>query len=199
MTATVNHPAPAFTAPAVMPDGSTGEVSLEDYNGQTVVLFFYPKDFTFVCPSELIAFDHRLGEFEKRGAQVLGVSIDDAESHGKWRDTAIEEGGIGPVGYPLLCDEDRSMTNAYGLLHEDTTFALRGTFLIDGEGVVQSATVNNLPLGRDVDETLRMLDSMAHAASGAGVCPAGWNPSKPDMQPTAEGVAEYLAENADVL
>ena len=91
------------------------------------------------------------------------------------------------------------MTNAYGLLHEDTTFALRGTFLIDGEGVVQSATVNNLPLGRDVDETLRMLDSMAHAASGAGVCPAGWNPSKPDMQPTAEGVAEYLAENADVL
>ena len=93
MTATVNHPAPVFTAPAVMPDGSTGEVSLEDYKGQTVVLFFYPKDFTFVCPSELIAFDHRLGEFEKRGAQVLGVSIDDAESHGKWRDTAIEEGG----------------------------------------------------------------------------------------------------------
>jgi peroxiredoxin (alkyl hydroperoxide reductase subunit C) len=199
MTATVNHPAPVFTAPAVMPDGSTGEVSLEDYKGQTVVLFFYPKDFTFVCPSELIAFDHRLGEFEKRGAQVLGVSIDDAESHAKWRDTAIEEGGIGPVGYPLLCDEDRSMTNAYGLLHEDTTFALRGTFLIDGEGVVQSATVNNLPLGRDVDETLRMLDSMAHAASGAGVCPAGWNPSKPDMQPTEEGVASYLAENAAAL
>ena len=199
MTATVNHPAPVFTAPAVMPDGSTGEVSLEDYKGQTVVLFFYPKDFTFVCPSELIAFDHRLGEFEKRGAQVLGVSIDDAESHAKWRDTAIEEGGIGPVGYPLLCDEERSMTNAYGLLHEDTTFALRGTFLIDGEGVVQSATVNNLPLGRDVDETLRMLDSMAHAASGAGVCPAGWNPSKPDMQPTEEGVASYLAENAAAL
>ena len=140
-----------------------------------------------------------MGEFEKRGAQVLGVSIDDAESHANWRNTAIEEGGIGPVGYPLLCDEDRSMTNAYGLLHEDTTFALRGTFLIDGEGVVQSATVNNLPLGRDVDETLRMLDSMAHAASGAGVCPAGWNPSKPDMQPTEEGVASYLAENAAAL
>ena len=199
MTATVNHPAPAFTAKAVMPDGSTEEVSLEDYKGQTVVLFFYPKDFTFVCPSELIAFDHRLGEFEKRGAQVLGVSIDDAESHAKWRDTAIEEGGIGPVGYHLLCDEDRGMTNTYGLLHEDTTFALRGTFLIDGEGVVQSATVNNLPLGRDVDETLRMLDSMAHAASGAGVCPAGWNHSKPDMQHTDEGVDSYLAANADAL
>ncbi|HBF22837.1 MAG TPA: alkyl hydroperoxide reductase [Planctomycetes bacterium] len=199
MTATVNHPAPAFTAQAVMSDGSTQEVSLDDYKGQTVVLFFYPKDFTFVCPSEIIAFDHRLGEFEKRGAQVLGVSIDDAESHANWRNTAVEEGGIGSVGYPLLCDEDRAMTNAYGLLHEDTTFALRGTFLIDGDGVLQSATVNNLPIGRDIDETLRLLDAMAHAATGAGVCPAGWNPSKPDMQPTAEGVASYLAENAGSL
>ncbi len=129
----------------------------------------------------------------------MGVSIDDAESHANWRNTAVENGGIGALGYPLLCDEDRSMTNAYDVLHEETTFALRGTFLIDGDGNVQSQTVNNLPLGRDMDETLRMLDTMAHAGSGAGVCPAGWNPSKPDMQPTEEGVASYLAANADSL
>ena len=129
----------------------------------------------------------------------MGVSIDDAETHSRWRDTAVEKGGIGALGYPLLCDEDRALTNAYDVLHEETTFALRGTFLIDGDGVVQSQTVNNLPLGRDLDETLRMLDAMAHAKSGAGVCPAGWNPSKPDMQPTEEGVAAYLAANADSL
>ena len=129
----------------------------------------------------------------------MGVSIDDAESHINWRNTAVAEGGIGELGYPLLCDEDRSMTKAYDLLHEETTFALRGTFLIDPEGVVQSQTVNNLGLGRDLDETLRMLDAIGHVASGAGVCPVGWNPSKPDMQPTKEGVASYLAENADTL
>ena len=129
----------------------------------------------------------------------MGVSIDDAESHINWRNTAIHEGGIGALGYPLLCDEDRSMTKAYDVLHEETTFALRGTFLIDSEGVVQSQTVNNLPLGRDMDEALRMLDSISHAGSGAGVCPAGWNPSKPDMQPTKEGVAAYLADNAGAL
>jgi peroxiredoxin (alkyl hydroperoxide reductase subunit C) len=129
----------------------------------------------------------------------LGVSIDDAESHTNWRNTAIEKGGIGSVGYPLLCDEERTLTNAYDLLHEDTTFALRGTFIIDPDGIVQSETVNNLPIGRDIDDTLRLLDAAIHTASGAGVCPAGWNPTKPDMQPTEEGVASYLQENADSL
>ena len=129
----------------------------------------------------------------------MGVSIDDVESHINWRNTAVAEGGIGALGYPLLCDEDRSMTKAYDLLHEETTFALRGTFLIDPEGVVQSQTANNLGLGRNLDETLRMLDAIGHVASGAGVCPVGWDPSKPDMQPTAEGVASYLAANADSL
>jgi peroxiredoxin (alkyl hydroperoxide reductase subunit C) len=147
----------------------------------------------------LIAFDHRLGEFEKRGAQVLGVSIDDAESHINWRNTEIANGGIGALGYPLLCDESREMTKAYDLLHEETTFALRGTFIIDADGVVQSQTVNNLGLGRDMDETLRMLDAVMHVGTGAGVAPAGWAPGKPDMQPTAEGVASYLAGNADSL
>ncbi len=129
----------------------------------------------------------------------MGISIDDAQSHSSWRDTAIEEGGIGKVGYPLLTDEDRKITNSFDLLHEDTTFALRGSFIIDPDGIVQNQTVNNLPLGRDMDETLRMLDAVIHAASGAGVCPAGWNPSKPDMQPTKEGVASYLADNAESL
>ena len=199
MSVLVNKPAPDFTTSGVMPDGSVKDVSLSDYKGKYLVLFFYPKDFTYVWPSELIAFDHRVGEFEKRDAQVLGVSIDDAESHVNWRNTPIEKGGIGSIKYPLLCDESRELTKAFDLLHEETTFALRGTFIIDPDGIVQSETVNNLPIGRDIDDTLRLLDAAIHSGSGAGVCPAGWNPTKPDMQPTKEGVASYLSENADSL
>jgi len=199
MSVLVNKPAPDFKTSGVMPDGSIKDVSLSDYKGKYLVLFFYPKDFTYVWPSELIAFDHRVGEFEKRDAQVLGVSIDDAESHINWRNTPVEKGGIGTIKYPLLCDESRDLTKAFDLLHEETTFALRGTFIIDPDGVVQSETVNNLPIGRDIDDTLRLLDAAIHSGSGAGVCPAGWNPTKPDMQPTKEGVASYLSENADSL
>ena len=199
MSVLVNKPAPDFTTSGVMPDGSVKDISLSDYKGKYLVLFFYPKDFTYVWPSELIAFDHRVGEFEKRDAQVLGVSIDDAESHVNWRNTPIEKGGIGSIKYPLLCDESRELTKAFDLLHEETTFALRGTFIIDPDGIVQSETVNNLPIGRDIDDTLRLLDAAIHSGSGAGVCPAGWNPTKPDMQPTKEGVASYLSENADSL
>lgn len=199
MSVLVNKPAPDFTTSGVMPDGSVKDVSLSDYKGKYLVLFFYPKDFTYVWPSELIAFDHRVGEFEKRDAQVLGVSIDDAESHVNWRNTPVEKGGIGSIKYPLLCDESRELTKAFDLLHEETTFALRGTFIIDPDGIVQSETVNNLPIGRDIDDTLRLLDAAIHSGSGAGVCPAGWNPTKPDMQPTKEGVASYLSENADSL
>ena len=199
MSVLVNKPAPDFTTSGVMPDGSVKDISLSDYKGKYLVLFFYPKDFTYVWPSELIAFDHRVGEFEKRDAQVLGVSIDDAESHVNWRNTPVEKGGIGSIKYPLLCDESRELTKAFDLLHEETTFALRGTFIIDPDGIVQSETVNNLPIGRDIDDTLRLLDAAIHSGSGAGVCPAGWNPTKPDMQPTKEGVASYLSENADSL
>ena len=199
MSVLVNKLAPDFTTSGVMPDGSVKDVSLSDYKGKYLVLFFYPKDFTYVWPSELIAFDHRVGEFEKRDAQVLGVSIDDAESHVNWRNTPVEKGGIGSIKYPLLCDESRELTKAFDLLHEETTFALRGTFIIDPDGIVQSETVNNLPIGRDIDDTLRLLDAAIHSGSGAGVCPAGWNPTKPDMQPTKEGVASYLSENADSL
>jgi len=147
----------------------------------------------------LIAFDHRMGAFEERGVQVLGASIDDAETHSKWRETPIPQGGIGPMKYPLLCDEDRSLTKAYDLLHEETTFALRGTFLIDKEGLVVHQVVNDLWLGRNVDELLRVVDALQfHEAEGM-VCPAGWTVGKPGMAPTEEGVASYLAENAKDL
>ena len=140
-----------------------------------------------------------MDEFKKRGAQVLGVSIDDAESHAKWRETAIDQGGIGPVQYPLLCDEDRSMTNAYDVLHEETTFAMRGTFLMGKDGTVMSQMVNNLPLGRNIDEILRLLDAMDFLETSGQVCPAGWAPGKPGMTPSKEGVASYLADNASSL
>jgi len=140
-----------------------------------------------------------MGEFRKRGVQVLGVSIDDAASHANWRNTAIEEGGIGPVQYPLLCDEDRGMTKAYDLLHEETTFALRGTFLIDKEGVVQHQLVNNLPLGRNVDELLRMIDAVQFLETSGLVCPAGWEPGKDGMKPDEQGVKDYLSKNAGSL
>ena len=140
-----------------------------------------------------------MDEFNKRGAQVLGVSIDDAESHVKWRETAINQGGIGPVKYPLLCDEDRSMTNAYDVLHEETTFAMRGTFLIGKDGTVMVQMVNNLPLGRNMDEILRLLDAMDFLETSGQVCPAGWAPGKPGMTPSKEGVASYLADHASSL
>ena len=140
-----------------------------------------------------------MDEFRKRGAQVLGVSIDDAETHINWRNTAIDQGGIGALAYPLLCDEERSMTKAYDMLHEETTFALRGTFLIDKEGVVQVQMVNNLAIGRNMDEILRLLDAMDFQATSGQVCPAGWAPGKAGMTPTEEGVASYLAENASEL
>jgi peroxiredoxin (alkyl hydroperoxide reductase subunit C) len=140
-----------------------------------------------------------MDEFKKRGVQVLGVSIDTPESHINWRDTAIDKGGIGPVNYPLLCDEDRAMTNAYDLLHEETTFALRGTFIIDKEGIVQSQTVNNLGLGRDMDELLRMIDAVQFVETSGQVAPAGWTTDKAGMTPDADGVASYLADNAGSL
>ena len=140
-----------------------------------------------------------MDEFKKRGVQVLGVSIDTPESHINWRNTAIDKGGIGPVNYPLLCDEDRALTNAYDLLHEETTFSLRGTFIIDKEGIVQSQTVNNLGLGRDMDELLRMIDAVQFLETSGQVAPAGWAPGKAGMTPDADGVASYLAENAGSL
>ncbi len=198
MSVLVTKQAPEVTAMAVMPDNSFSEISLSDYKGKYVVLFFYPLDFTFVCPSEIIAFDHRLQEFKDRGVEVIGVSIDSHFSHLAWKNTAVNNGGIGNVQYPLIADIDKSVTTAFDVL-TGPGIALRGSFLIDKEGVVQHQVVNNLPLGRNIDEMLRMVDALQFTEENGEVCPAGWAKGKAGMTGTTEGVAQYLTDHADNL
>ena len=183
-----------------MADGSINDdFSLEDYQGKPIVLFFYPLDFTFVCPTELIAFSHRIAEFEKRGVQVLGCSIDSQFTHLAWRNTAIDDGGIGAVQYPLVADVKHEICRAYDVELEPAGVALRGSFLIDKSGVVRHQVVNDLPLGRNIDEMLRMVDAVQFHEEHGEVCPAGWNKGDQGMVGTTEGVASYLAEEADKL
>ncbi len=195
----VNRQAPDFVAPAVMPDGSIKEdFRLSDLKGKYVVLFFYPLDFTFVCPTEILAHNHRLAKFKERDVEVVGVSIDSQYTHHAWRETPVEKGGIGPIGFPLVADIKHEITRAYGVEHPDGV-ALRASFLIDRDGVVQHQVVNNLPLGREVDEMLRMVDALQYVEKHGEVCPAEWEPGKEAMKPTPEGVAEYLAKHAQEL
>ncbi|MBF0399606.1 MAG: peroxiredoxin [Magnetococcales bacterium] len=199
MSVLVTKPAPDFTANAVMPDNSIkADFRLSDYRGKYVVLFFYPLDFTFVCPSELIAFDHRLQEFKKRGVEVIGVSIDSHFTHLAWKNTPVNNGGIGNVQYPLVADISKKISTDYDLLC-GPGIALRGSFLIDQEGVVRHQVVNDLPLGRDIDEMLRMVDALQFHAEHGEVCPAGWTKGKPGMKGSTAGVAEYLASHAESL
>ncbi len=199
MSVLVTKQAPDFTATAVMPDNSFKEdFKLSDYKGKYVVLFFYPLDFTFVCPSEIIAFDHRLKEFEKRGVQVIGCSVDSHFSHLAWKNTAINDGGIGNVQYPLVADLSKNIARDYDVLFGEEV-ALRGSFLIDTEGLVRHQVVNDLPLGRNIDEMLRMIDALQFTEEHGEVCPAGWKAGEKAMIPTAEGVASYLeAESKDL-
>ncbi|MBF0281040.1 MAG: peroxiredoxin [Zetaproteobacteria bacterium] len=215
MAVLVGKKAPEFTAVAVMADGSINEsFSLADYAGKEIVIFFYPLDFTFVCPSELIAFDHRIQEFEARGVQVIGVSVDSQFSHVAWRNTPVNQGGIGPVAYPLVADLTKKIAADYdvlinreSLIDEDGIemhllsgdVAYRGSFLIDKKGIVRHQVVNDLPLGRNVDEMLRMIDTLQFTEEHGEVCPAGWNKGDKGMVPNAEGVASYLASEADKL
>jgi peroxiredoxin (alkyl hydroperoxide reductase subunit C) len=200
MSVLVSKQAPDFTAAAVMADGSIkADVSLSDYRGKYVVLFFYPLDFTFVCPSELIAFDHRIKEFESRGVQVIGCSIDSQFTHSAWRNTAVDAGGIGEVAYPLVADVKHEICQAYDVEFADAGVAFRGSFLIDKDGVVQHQVVNHLPLGRNIDEMLRMIDALQFTEEHGEVCPAGWNKGDKGMVPSAEGVASYLSDEADNL
>ncbi|RMD79085.1 MAG: peroxiredoxin [Gammaproteobacteria bacterium] len=195
----VNRQAPDFVAPAVMPDGSIKEdFRLSDLKGKYVVLFFYPLDFTFVCPTEILAHNHRLAKFKERDVEVVGVSIDSQYTHHAWRETPVDKGGIGPIGFPLVADIKHEITRAYGVEHPDGV-ALRASFLIDRDGVVQHQVVNNLPLGREVDEMLRMVDALQYVEKHGEVCPAEWEPGKEAMKPTPEGVAEYLAKHAQEL
>lgn len=200
MSVLVGKQAPNFSAPAVMADGSiNADFSLTDYKGKSIVLFFYPLDFTFVCPTELIAFSHRIEEFEKRGVQVLGCSIDSQFTHVAWRNTAIDDGGIGSVKYPLVADVKHEICRAYDVEFEPAGVALRGSFLIDESGTVRHQVINDLPLGRNIDEMLRMVDAMQFHDKYGEVCPAGWNQGDKGMVADGEGVASYLAEEAGKL
>ena len=194
MAVLVGKPAPDFTAAAVT---GSGEI-IDNFNlaetikGKKAVIFFYPLDFTFVCPSELIAFDHRYQEFVDRGVEVIGVSIDSQFSHNAWRNTNVNDGGIGAVKYPLVADVKHEICKAYDVEHADGV-AFRGSFLIDEDGLVRHQVVNDLPLGRNVDEMLRMVDALAFHQDHGEVCPAGWNKGDSGMKDTPEGVAAYLS------
>lgn len=196
----VGKKAPDFTAAAVL---ANGEI-VEDYSfsaatkGKKAVVFFYPLDFTFVCPSELLAFSHRAEEFAKRNVEVIGVSIDSHFTHNAWRNTPVDQGGIGAVKYTLVADINHSICKAYDVESEGGV-AFRGTFIIDADGVVRSQIVNDLPIGRNVDETIRTIDALIFHEEHGEVCPAGWNKGDEGMVASPEGVAKYLASNADKL
>jgi peroxiredoxin (alkyl hydroperoxide reductase subunit C) len=194
MSTLVTNQAPDFTAQAVMPDNSFAELSLSSYRGKYVVLFFYPLDFTFVCPSEIIAFDKAVEKFEQKNTQVIGVSVDSHFTHLAWKNTPRDQGGIGQVKYPLVADLSKQISDSYGVLFGEEV-ALRGLFLIDKEGVVRHALVNDLPLGRNVDEALRLVDALQFTEEHGEVCPANWREGEDAMKPTADGVAEYLARH----
>lgn len=195
MTPLVTNEAPDFTAIAVMPDNTFNDAfSLSGLRGKYVLLFFYPLDFTFVCPSEILAFNKAVDAFKAKNCEVVGVSIDSHFSHLAWKNTPVNEGGIGNVQFPLVADLDKSISKNYGVLL-DMGIALRGLYLIDKEGVVRHQVVNDLPLGRNVDEALRMLDALQFTEGHGDVCPANWNKGDDAMEPTAEGVAKYLSEH----
>lgn len=197
----VTRQAPDFTCAAVLGNGEiVNNFNFKKHiNGKAAVLFFYPLDFTFVCPSELIAFDHRYEEFKKRGVEVVGVSIDSEFTHNAWRNTPTENGGIGAVKYALAADVKHEIAKAYGIEHPEAGVALRASFLIDKNGVVRHQVVNDLPLGRNIDEMLRMVDALQFHEEHGEVCPAQWEKGKEGMKDNPEGVAKYLKQNADKL
>ena len=200
MSVLVGKEAPDFTANAVLADNTI----VEDFNlkeaikGKIGILFFYPLDFTFVCPSEIIAFDNRINEFQKRGAEVIGVSVDSQFSHFAWKNTPVEKGGIGNIRFPLVADLTKSIARDYDVLVNDAV-AFRGTFMIDKAGIVRHQVVNDLPLGRNVEEAIRMVDALNFHEEHGEVCPANWNQGEKGMQATSEGVAEFLKEKAASL
>lgn len=201
MSILVGRPAPDFTVPAVL---GNGEI-IENFHLQTAIkgkyglVFFYPLDFTFVCPSELIALDHRMDEFTKRGVEVITVSVDSHFTHNAWRKTAINDGGIGEVKYTMAADVSHTIAQDYGIEHPEASVAFRAAFLIDKDGDVRAQIVNDLPLGRNMDELLRLVDALQFHDEHGEVCPAGWQKGDEGMKATPDGVATYLASNAKEL
>lgn len=198
MSTLVGQTAPDFTENAVWGDNEFRPFTLSDGRGRYTVLVFYPLDFTYVCPSELIAFERRMSEFARRNVDVVGCSIDSAYTHLAWKRTSYADGGVGPLSYPLIADMTHAVSRAYGV-EGPAGISLRGTFLIDRDGVVQHQIVNNLALGRDIDELLRVIDALQHTELHGEVCPAGWQKGRKAMTPSDRGVAAYLAEHSDML
>ena len=193
MSAQVQKEAPAFTATAVI-DEQFKSISLADYQGKYVCLFFYPLDFTFVCPTEIIAFSEKAAEFEKRNCQLLGVSVDSHFSHLAWIKTPRVDGGLGNLKYPLVSDLTKKISRDYGVLLEDAGVALRGLFLIDTKGIVRHLLINDLPLGRSTDEALRVLDALQFVEKHGEVCPANWQPGAMSMKADPKGSKEYFSK-----
>ncbi|HSM98298.1 MAG TPA: peroxiredoxin [Gallionella sp.] len=199
MAVLVGKSAPDFTATAVLGNNEIKDITLSSVTkGKYAVVFFYPLDFTFVCPSELIAFDHRLEEFKKRNVEVIGVSIDSQYTHLAWKNTPVDKGGIGKVGYTLVADVKHEICKAYDV-ESSGGVAFRGSFLIDKAGTVRHQVVNDLPLGRNIDEMLRMVDALQFNEEHGEVCPAGWSKGKAGMNASPDGVAKYLASHAKEL
>ena len=199
MSVLVGKPAPDFTSQAVYPDGSIKEFKLSSLKGKPAVLFFWPLDFTFVCPTEIVAHDHRYAQFRERGVEVIGVSTDSQFTHFAWRETPVEKGGIGRVQFPIVADVKHQISQMYGIEHPEAGVALRASFLIDKNGTVQHQVVNNLPLGRNVDDMIRMIDALQFFEKNGEVCPAGWQKGKAGMKADAKGVADYMSSHAKEL
>lgn len=193
MSIQVGQPAPDFTATAVV-NGQFEQIKLSQYRGQNVVLFFWPLDFTFVCPTEIVAFSDAVPQFGERHTQVLGASIDSQFVHLAWQKTPRTEGGLGRIEFPMIADTNHSISRAYGVLLDDAGVALRGLFLIDKNGVVRHMLVNDLPLGRSVEEALRVVDALAHFEKHGEVCPANWKPGNKGMKADPQGAKSYFAE-----
>lgn len=190
----ITEEAPEFTAGAVMADNTIEpQFSLSSLRGKYTILFFYPLDFTFVCPTEILAFDERLDDFRSRNAEIIGVSVDSVYTHLAWKNTPVERGGIGPIRYPLVSDLKKEISREYGVLTGDGV-ALRGLFLIDRQGVIRHSVLNDLPLGRSVTEALRMLDALRFFEEKGRLCPANWEKGNDGMEESASGVIDYLSK-----
>lgn len=197
----VGRKAPDFHMPAVLANGEiVNKFHLYDaIDGKYGLIFFYPLDFTFVCPSELIALDNRIEEFHQRNVEVIAVSIDSQFTHNAWRNTPVEKGGIGQVAYTMVADVNHSICQEYGVEHPEAGVAYRGAFIIDNQNMVRAQIVNDLPLGRNIGEIIRLIDALQFHEEHGEVCPANWNKGKAAIQASPEGIAKYLADNAEEL